>query len=365
MSLVNSSDSNRVFYMTRPFFEARVVVTVLACVLVVVRPAVIAAEDVETSVTTIDTAQLIQIAEAKGRAEAGAYGSDVRTMVALAEEKAQAQTRAATTELQAFHEKQAAALAEADADLEKSRKFMARGLTVGVSLSVQTPLWQDDGQKSAKTVVMPYLMVLPGYMLGASQALRENCAASWAFGDEANAASAASGVALKKAKLVAAAILRDLQLGIAADLVKSRYLSDLDDVRADDSIRIARQLIIEKEPIQRASMLAEFERFVASSEWNEALKGRYCAVRGIGFWVGLPLNYSAATRLEGDEASVERDLKPVISFGAGYTPHAYFSILLGFTVSNVQAADTAGSKTIWSGTVGFGGNLDIVGALVK
>jgi len=105
---------------------------------------------------------------------------------------------------------------------------------------------------------------------------------------------------------------------------------------------------------------------LANSDWNPTLAGR-CIGKKIGVWVGRPLPYS--TRIHGLDSDEDRRVKPVVAARLGFTPNAYFSVLIGMTYMNVPVSITNTENTAKTGafafTVGVGGNLDILTALMR
>jgi hypothetical protein len=253
---------------------------------------------------------------------------------------------------------------ESALDLAKSGKLMASGITIGTAAAVQVRLRRgSDVQRGAELVVMPYLMMLPGYF-GAPQPLREYCASAWGVGDDAEASAAAFAAARKTARKRFEAIVADIRIGMTEEQVVHTWFAGHADmefgkVLVKQSVEYAK----ENDRTRKEARELELLDALTSRAWNPTLRGN-CFIRSFGVWVGRPLGYTTATRLPGDPDNVERKIHPVVAMGLGYTPHAYVSVLVGLTLAKVEQ-DSGPEKTFWATTLAMGGNIDIVGALLK
>jgi hypothetical protein len=94
-----------------------------------------------------------------------------------------------------------------------------------------------------------------------------------------------------------------------------------------------------------------------------------------GVYLGLPLSYEASYRFDVDGAdpmqgAANRVLRTQTrgSFGIAFVPWQYITVLGGVTrgVAEVPIAeDQKRFKAQWMWTVGIGGNLETIGALIK
>lgn len=278
---------------------------------------------------------------------------------------------------------------QAALDLAKSGKLMSSGITAGVALAMQLPmpgLLSDHGQKAGDAVAMPYLMVLPFYFF-TRQATREYCASAWGVGDDSEASAAAVAVSRKTAARLLDAIEADFAIGRhEADIIRTWFPDAVfppsEPTPSDqkyDEYRYAKAIVDGVKKVfeartkngdgglTAAAMDASLHDSVAYRLWNPTLRGN-CGRRSFGLWIGRPLTYTATTELPIDSSRVSREVKPVVAFGVGYTPHAYLSFLAGFTYGEVELADAAGTATqrpLWASTIALGGNLDLVGSLFK
>jgi hypothetical protein len=101
--------------------------------------------------------------------------------------------------------------------------------------------------------------------------------------------------------------------------------------------------------------------------WKPALAAR-CSAHRFGAWVGYPVKYEAEFKIPGQNERHDVSVQPLIAAGAGFAPNKFFSLLVGFSVGNVSY-EAEGRKPFrsrtFAPTVGIGGNLDIITALVK
>lgn len=253
--------------------------------------------------------------------------------------------------------------AEAARDQAQTGKLMANGITIGAGLAIQTPPpWRAEArQEGLEVVAMPYVIVLPGYW-GTPQSIREYCAAAWTGGDEDSAANAATAIAKKSASRTARAIKTALKLGQSGTQIQQQLLSQYTEVNSLLIIsRMKEVLAVEQsDPAAALCLQSEAEDQLAQWEWNPTLRGK-CGWRQLGFWLGLPLDYETSARVDG--ATAERKLDSVVAGGLTYTPGAFFSFLLG--VGHVVIEDPSAERRSWTGTLGIGGNLDLLGQVFK
>jgi hypothetical protein len=283
--------------------------------------------------------------------------------------KAEAETKVA--EAEATDSRNAAKEAEASLDLAKSGKLMSSGITAGGARAIQTRAPWGGEQKGTDVVAMPYLMVLPGYF-GAPQPKREYCASAWGVGDDASATAAATGAARKVARKLLDAIKADLRISMSVDDVVAAWFPDAQESQKQSAVakkivETTQQAITKQKDPQTKQEGVQLEESALDSltarAWNPTLRGK-CGLNAFGLWLGKPLSYTTSTRVDGD--TKDREVKPIIAFGIGYTPHAYFSMLLGLTLATVKKSeDATSSNTTWATTVGIGGNLDLLGSLFK
>jgi hypothetical protein len=263
-----------------------------------------------------------------------------------------------------------AQLEKSEADEVKNATLMSSGVTGGVAAVLQMKGFHNDvvTHSGLSPTAMPYVMLLPGYW-GANDETKQACASSWTFSDRELAANAALSAARKRAKLIfdgaSIAIQSQLQ-GLADESIQLLGLTTADSSKFSEMITTWLTLA------DGAAKDTENERIIeimARALWNPALNA-YCAVRRIGVWFGYPIAYNTDVSFKSEGAkAVEREVTPRIAFGGGFSPNKYFTLLLGFTVSQVtreQSEDLPKlRRNVWATTLGLGGNLDIFTALTK
>ena len=275
----------------------------------------------------------------------------------------------------------AAEKASETVDVLKSGKLISSGLTGGLGFAVQVPARRVDGAKllASKAVAMPYLMVLPFYF-GAPEATRHYCASHWAGGNENTAQRAAMAIAEQRAELLFDSIVSAIRAGQQNDAaIATQLLGDKTVVVKRDgqcmSVRVGEDLVTsirswvsartgsaEAQARQRAHLVA----WLAAQDWNPSLPGD-CLSKKLGLWVGKPLSHKAKSTVR-DTGEAVREFSPIVAFGAGFSPNANFSLLIGLTVgslADVRDANTSVDVTSLTGTLAIGGNLDLLGSLFK
>lgn len=300
----------------------------------------------------------------------------------LERENLKLQTRLAKSEAETATAKEVHATAERTAAearaqekegalaLAKAGKLMSSGVTAGVALAVHTGLGSSSGQIAVDSSAMPYVMIHFGY-IGADEPVRLYCSSAWAFGGHGSEATAAAvGASRKWAEPIVASIEAELKLGMTpAEVLEGRrgeaWLQN-DPRKLDVLLRVMEKLheaISSGDTAARAAAITSIARF----KWDAAYRAKGCAIRGLGLWIGKPLGYTTATKVS-ESNRAERDLKPIIATGLGWTPHAYFTLLAGVSVSNMggeEGDSVTRERTVASFTFGVGGNLDLVGDLFK
>jgi hypothetical protein len=230
------------------------------------------------------------------------------------------------------------------------------------------------------------VMVMPFYW-GTSEVVREACVSSWGGGDEATSYAAARAVARKRAERVFDSVVSLLRAPDKKptddDIVKFLALKYYDDevgFTKEPMISSIREYVAmpndtdadRNEAAKKRDLILDM---MANVQWRASLVAS-CWHKRLGVWVGAPLSYDATTSVPdpqpttvGEPTDKIRPIKPIVAFGLGFSPNAYFSILAGFTASTVERGalgdDPLLRRTIWSTTLAIGGTLDIAGALTK
>ncbi len=292
-------------------------------------------------------------------------------------------TLAAKVEKIAESQERQEAEVQAKLDEVRSGKLIAKGFSGGIALAIQTPLPGRTRQENAASALMPYVLIMPFYW-GYPEAAANYCASTWGGGDERTAQSAASGVAKIKAEALLPVVESAISAGekdgpIGAHLLGGRTIKYTDkdgkhiDHTATDAVAAIRAWISGG---KNSEARLQIINWLAALDWNPALRGS-CALTKFGFFIGKPLTYTVLTSLRVDQAPsveasrtdyAERDVVPVIAFGIGFSPNAYFSVLAGTTLNNVEFTKEDGSqfsRTAWALSFGIGGNLDVLGSLFK
>jgi len=196
------------------------------------------------------------------------------------------------------------------ADVEEpnagAERFIRSGVTVGLALTAQIKFPMVSGFNTtaqlmaAKRTAMPYVVFLPAY---------------WGY---------------RKDQAAYCAALRSVP---------------------DKEVRVAaaKALVAQGEGVANATQ-------TATQEYK-------CPLSWLGAYIGFPLEFESTVEIPSQMFRGSVDLRPTGSFGLALTPNAVVSILLGLTASNFSRADQTESN-IWTITLGIGGNLDLVKAML-
>lgn len=232
------------------------------------------------------------------------------------------------------------------ADQLKGGELVQHGVTVGAAIAVQTGLGEKRALRDVATSVMPYIAFLPKRWFIYGDVTKAYCTSAWR-GQAAQ--KAADAFALKLAQ----------ERGQAASWPLKG------DGPGDEPERLAGESWDEAQTWEAFS--ANPNKYRKSiwrlTGWATGHEGT-CHAWVPGAYVGIPLGFTANGRSKDDEKVQARDFKPLISAGAVLAPFTYFSLLAGITVSNVKGDDGKNRRAL-SATIGLGGNIDIVGLLLK
>lgn len=300
-----------------------------------------------------------------------------------------AKETAQRAEATAAEAKKSAEEAQGTVSSLRNGRLMSMGLTGGVALALQFdgPFNRDHAKHTGVALTgMPYLMVMPFYW-GTSEVTREACVSSWGGGDEATSYAAARAVARKRAERIFDSVVTLLRAPSTPpkddDIIKFLALNHYDDetdfAKEPMLSSIREYVAMPKTNDTERKAAAEKKDLIldmmANVQWRASLAAT-CWHKRLGVWVGAPLNYDATTSVPdpqpttaGEPANKIRSIKPIVAFGLGFSPNAYFSILAGFSASTVEREavgdDPLLRRTIWSTTLAIGGTLDIAAALTK
>jgi hypothetical protein len=268
-------------------------------------------------------------------------------------------------------------------------KLSRYGITAGASIAAQIPIKSGTDAKPVISA-MPYIQFMPLIYVVSGHIARSYCVAQVLEGKSAQ--EAADGAALSEAgfasahiessEVITAAQHRRLENALNYSAIEQSSVGMK--VRAlypktDDGKREADDLIgrIEKlkgalsQPITADSFehKDQLDLVVAlivfeTNGWWLGAAASGCGWRyAPGFYVGLPAKFNANTNVpSSDGGRTSAEFKPVISFGVAFSFTSFAQLMIGFTVSDVVDSKKQ-NTSIWSGTIGFGGNLDILGAL--
>lgn len=317
------------------------------------------------------------LVEAKADAKAAAAIA-TRSEVQLAEakiqlDKNQKDLEAKSAELQAVEQEN-----ETLAQLISGTFLEKAGVTAGIAMAVQIP---THYLRAPKVTAIPYIAAFPMYW-GAPKEVRKYCASTYAGGDMLAAQKAADALSTEDGKEKLKKLVR--QFRTSPKVTAEQAIRVIDEVDVDDDydletwshyVDIAEQIQVAVYPdgAQTPVALTEdqeaaFADALGSVTWLHGTAAR-CWPKRIGFFIGLPLEYNAATQFGADASEVERTAQPGFAAGAVYAPNAWFHILAGFTYGEVKVKSTVGTETVTSTkglltpTVGIGGALDIINLL--
>ena len=259
-----------------------------------------------------------------------------------------------------------------------SGKFIENGITGGLALTLQTPFVGDkaDVQQgtAVSTTLTPYLLLVPAYWRQLPETNRF-CASHWST-DVLRAHEAADQMARQRAAPVTTTLLNYVQAGLTVEQVTAKDLGNLE----DDTYNYSRTIACEdptaagcKPKSPSKEELARLTDMMAAEmlDWTPGVRpaARQCLIRKFGLWVGFPVNpYKARVSADkfGMKTDVQREINPVVSFGAAFTPNASVSLLAGVTYSRVtlpgEVMNADKDAGLWTFTFGLGGNLDLINA---
>jgi hypothetical protein len=231
------------------------------------------------------------------------------------------------------------------ADQLKGGELVQYGVTIGAAIAMQVGLGEDRALRSVGTSVMPYVAILPRRWFIYGDVTKAYCTSAWR-GQSAQKDADAFAIKLALERGEAAKWPLDQS---AYDEPETAGLAFWNEANTWDEFRASP---------------AKFRKSI----WN--LTGWVMERSGVcrswipGIFIGIPLGFTANGRSTDDETVEARDFKPLISAGAVLAPFTYFSLLAGFTVSNVKGEDERNRRAV-SATFGLGGNIDVIGLLLK
>lgn len=306
-------------------------------IIILVAPALPAQETETKTKRAIDTVA----PEPTHRAGEEPAGAPAQELAKTASETA---TAAAETAKAASETANAAVLAASQAKFADltAGKLIQYGITAGYSFAIQTRSLargtDDARQRSVAVTTMPYVVLVPGYwaLQASSDTTAAYCAAAYGT-DAALAAEAAANYARRKA-------------------VATLTLDEQERFKAGDGP--IRQLVQQR----------------ADSEWNRSLPGR-CGITRVGLFAGRPISYDASVIVGGGASESKEQVDSIIALGVAYVPNAYVTLLVGVSVNAVDIPGSPATndepetpdrrRRFVNGLVAFGGNIDILSALLK
>lgn len=238
-----------------------------------------------------------------------------------------------------------AALAKFD-DL-KSAKFIQYGITAGFAFAIQSSSLGDgtkgSRQKSATSTTMPYVLLVPAYW-AYRDISRKYCAALYGS-DEATALKAANTYAKEVTKIKGSPDQKKAIGNTNPDPTDLKGKHSIEDTAID-----------------------------GATGWDPTAEGR-CGWTRIGAWFGKPIAYDASVVSTNNDPESKQQVDSTFAFGLAYTPNAYVAALIGLSLNRITIPAVAATATqpaipdqirrFTNLTVGFGGNLDILGTLFK
>jgi hypothetical protein len=208
----------------------------------------------------------------------------------------------------------------------KGGTLIRYGVSLGGAYALHIPArWTDFTAEDSNSSFMPYIALYPFMYFPKSGAeTRAYCSAAWMLTRREDAQTIADDHAILRAGY-------------------SKAEADLSEE--------------ERQDIER------------SSRWDLD-DPPYCWYRLIGIYVGKPLAISPTIK----PAAPLKDATPtsasIASFGLAWSPNTAFSLMAGLTLwrfSTDMTTDSSANenRSYWTYTFGIGGNLDIIGSLVK
>lgn len=263
-------------------------------------------------------------------------------------------------------------------DRLKAGKLVQWGITGGVAPAFYQPLPYAAGAPSVPGAgALTYVLFLPGYWRPDPET-NVYCANQWSGEKSEDAAArAADDLARTRAELLVDRLLAQersgsFRAGDAAELLCAGTECVKDEVQIRELARTANGGG-EAASAARTALAGIVQR--TTFGWRSGISGR-CRSRKWGVWFGYPLKYTATVpyRVEreggGMVPKIERaslDVTPIFASGLGFSPNAYVSILAGLAVgkTNLPPGTDRDEEPVLSFVLGLGGNLDLLGFLVK
>lgn len=272
------------------------------------------------------------------------------------------------------------------ADSFKQGKLVRYGVTAGAAVAVH---WNTSGKQEQPGVsAMPYIAVLPGWWRAMGKVTRAFCSESYLTGwDSAQRAAnqAAEDWAVETVQRVGSldrGVTQDADSGVndwhtLIDPEKKQPAPDASLPRVRDNAAFAGAS--EKEVV--AEFLAHPGSYPGNVYdvvgWDER-KGGNCSMLWLGGYIGVPTKFTVNGRAVESDFTKARDFNPVVSFGVVITPISAIAMTVGATYARVQSDTPSASPVpttldeapgsyhgMFALTIGVGGNLDLVGALLK
>lgn len=269
--------------------------------------------------------------------------------------------------------------AKKELDKLKAGKLIRWGITAGVAPTFFLPVhsYKHEGRRHLSVpdiAVLTYVMLHPFYWQRSPET-NIYCANRWA-GEESEAAAdrAANTLSSERAALMVERILDAHKADALADddvtaiaCVSGKCVKNTSQVRALAGKAAGTGA---EADAARATLVAVVQR--STYDWTSGISAK-CGSRMLGVWFGYPLKFTATiptrvTVMGVPEIRRDRlEITPIFATGLGLSPNAYISLLAGIALgrTNIPPSTDKDDEVVISFLFGLGGNLDLVGLLLK
>jgi|GEM_PF-6890188 len=247
-------------------------------------------------------------------------------------------------------------------EVEKAKKLLAAGITIGAAIAFEYYLATDTTNSTGDIAAMPFVGFIPWYWGNGKPSQEAFCASSYLGAQVDGAQTAADALARKQASVLLEALIVAGKTNEEQtwDDVFSFYDVVISGQRPETTRKMlenAIDIMIDKgEGTQEYKDARRHALNMLSKKefnWSIGTTAR-CWWSWIGFWVGHPLGtreisaIHVDTRLTNDNLNNPLEYQPLIAFGLLFTPNYNFAFLPGLVLAREETTGDLNYGIIFS-----------------